>query len=152
MADLDAPSLAEPVSELLHETPGNPLPEGARAGLLRTHDGKKLRYARFDATERPLKGTVVLLPGRNESIEKYFETIADLTRRGLAVATLDWRGQGLSDRLLRNRERGHVDRFDSYVRDTAGGSATQIAQAKELLDSGAITQAEYDALKAKALA
>ncbi|MET0597834.1 MAG: alpha/beta hydrolase [Mesorhizobium sp.] len=117
MADLDAPSLAEPVSELLHETPGNPLPEGARAGLLRTHDGKKLRYARFDATERPLKGTVVLLPGRNESIEKYFETIADLARRGLAVATLDWRGQGLSDRLLRNRERGHVDRFDSYVRD-----------------------------------
>ncbi len=117
MADLDAPSLADPAGELLHETPGNPLPEGAHAGLLRARDGKKLRYARFAATERPLKGTVVLLPGRNESIEKYFETIADLARRGLAVATLDWRGQGLSDRLLRNRQRGHVDRFDSYVRD-----------------------------------
>jgi hypothetical protein len=38
------------------------------------------------------------------------------------------------------------------VRDAAGGSAGEIAQAKELLDSGAITQAEFDAIKAKALA
>ena len=42
--------------------------------------------------------------------------------------------------------------FDQYVRETAGGSAAEIAQAKELLDSGAITQAEFDAIKAKALA
>jgi uncharacterized membrane protein YcjF (UPF0283 family) len=42
--------------------------------------------------------------------------------------------------------------FDQYVRDTAGGSAAEIAQAKELLDSGAITQAEFDAIKAKVLA
>ena len=41
--------------------------------------------------------------------------------------------------------------MDQYVRDTAGGSATEIAKAKELLDSGAITEAEFDAIKAKAL-
>jgi Phospholipase_D-nuclease N-terminal/Short C-terminal domain len=41
--------------------------------------------------------------------------------------------------------------LDQYVRDTAGGSATEIAKGKELLDAGAITQAEFDALKAKAL-
>jgi hypothetical protein len=41
--------------------------------------------------------------------------------------------------------------FDQYVRDTAGGSAGEIAKAKELLDSGAITQEEFDRLKAKAL-
>ncbi len=41
--------------------------------------------------------------------------------------------------------------FDDYVRDTAGGSAGEISKAKELLDSGAITQEEFDKLKAKAL-
>jgi hypothetical protein len=41
--------------------------------------------------------------------------------------------------------------FDSYVRETAGGSAAEIAKAKELLDAGTITQAEFDAIKAKAI-
>lgn len=41
--------------------------------------------------------------------------------------------------------------FDDYVRDAAGGSATEIAKAKELLDSGTIDQAEFDSIKAKAL-
>ena len=40
---------------------------------------------------------------------------------------------------------------DTYVKETAGGSAAEIAKAKELLDSGAITQAEFDSIKAKAL-
>jgi Mn2+/Fe2+ NRAMP family transporter len=42
--------------------------------------------------------------------------------------------------------------FDQYVRDTAGGSAAEISKAKELLDSGAISQSEFDQIKQKALA
>ena len=41
--------------------------------------------------------------------------------------------------------------FDSYVREASGGSAAEIAKAKELLDAGTISQAEFDAIKAKAL-
>jgi hypothetical protein len=41
--------------------------------------------------------------------------------------------------------------FDQYVRDAAGGSAAEIAKAKDLLDSGAITQDEFERIKAKAL-
>jgi hypothetical protein len=41
--------------------------------------------------------------------------------------------------------------FDEYVREAAGGSAAEIAKAKELLDAGTITQAEFDSIKAKAL-
>jgi hypothetical protein len=56
----------------------------------------------------------------------------------------------------RNLERAQAQRaqFDDYVRDTAGsgGAAAEIERAKELLDRGAITQAEFDAIKQKALA
>ena len=58
----------------------------------------------------------------------------------------------------RNLERAQAQRsqFDQYVRETAGsgggGAATEIANAKQLLDQGAITQAEFDAIKQKALA
>lgn len=103
--------------ELLHEIPDNPLPERVSADFLMTPDGKRLRYALVKAVGRPLKGTVVLLQGRNECLEKYFETAQDLSERGFGVAMFDWRGQGGSDRLLRNRARGYVRSFDDHVRD-----------------------------------
>lgn len=104
-------------SELFHEIPGNPVPEGASGGFFAAHDGKNLRYGLFPAAHGPIKGTVILLPGRNECIEKYFETIGDLTARGLGVAIFDWRGQGKSDRLIKDGHRGHVKSFNDYTKD-----------------------------------
>lgn len=77
----------------------------------------RLRVAHF----RPLGtaiGTLVLLQGRAEFIEKYADVIARYVKLGFAVVTFDWRGQGLSTRLLRNEPRkGHIHDFDAYVRD-----------------------------------
>jgi hypothetical protein len=54
----------------------------------------------------------------------------------------------------RNLEQARAERaqFDDYVKSVSGGAASEIDKAKQLLDSGAITQAEFDAIKAKALA
>jgi hypothetical protein len=57
---------------------------------------------------------------------------------------------GMRERSLAQAQAQKAE-FDQYVRETAGGSAAEIAKAKDLLDSGAITQAEFDAIKAKAL-
>lgn len=105
------------MSDLLFATEGNPIPEKAVAGRLRMRDGKSLRYARFAATARPLKGTVIIIPGRNECIEKYFETIRDLSSRGLGTLTFDLRGQGGSDRLIADPMRGYIVSFNQYVAD-----------------------------------
>lgn len=99
------------------EIPGNPLPENAVGGHFAARDGRKLRYGLFAATARPLHGTVVVLAGRNECIEKYFETFRDLAGRGFTAATFDWRGQGGSDRLVRDPRRGHVGSFLDYAAD-----------------------------------
>src|SRR5258708_18787434 len=100
----------------LHSIPVNPVPEGAVAGHIVTPDGLKLRYARWNPTG-PRRGTICLFSGRTEMIEKYFEVIRELRERGLAVAVLDWRGQGGSDRLLEDPRKGHVRSFDDYQID-----------------------------------
>lgn len=105
------------MSPLLLETATNPAPAGIRSGLLSLGSGKTLRYALVQSEQRPLNGTVVLLQGRNEFIEKYYETMQDLTARGFHVASFDWRGQGGSYRLLRDPMRGFVRRFSDYSDD-----------------------------------
>lgn len=101
----------------LFETEGNPIPERAVTGRLTMRDGVSIRYARFAAGGRPLKGTVIIVTGRNEYIEKYFETIRDLSERGLGTLIFDLRGQGLSDRLIDDPARGYVRDLGQYVGD-----------------------------------
>jgi len=60
-------------------------------------------------------------------------------------------GDNMTSRNVQEMQRSQ-ERFDDYVRETAGGSAAEIEKAKGLLDSGAISQAEFDRLKSKALA
>lgn len=106
--------LADTATATLAIVASNPAPEGARVATFDTDDGVRLRYAVFPKTGGPPRGTVCLVQGRTEFIEKYFETIADFQSRGFAVATFDWRGQGGSQRLIRNRKYGHVESFEKY--------------------------------------
>ncbi len=96
--------------------PANPVPDDVVAGAIKTPDGVELRFARW-APPPGRKGTVVVLQGRAEFIEKYFETVRDLRARGFAVATFDWRGQGLSARALSDRHKGYVRNFSNYITD-----------------------------------
>lgn len=101
----------------LYAHPENPVPSQPTVWLATTTDGVSLRLARWRPTARRAKGTVLVAQGRAEFIERYFETITELRRRGFHVITFDWRGQGGSDRLTRNPRKGHVGRLSHYRAD-----------------------------------
>lgn len=95
-----------------------PVPADPVVAAITAKDGVVLRVARWSAGAAS-RGTVAVLPGRAEFIERYFETIAELLERRFDVVAMDWRGQGLSERQLRDRRKGHVDDFDLYQTDLA---------------------------------
>ncbi len=95
----------------------NSIDEPEACGHVTTPDGLKIRYARWKSASAPIKGTILVLQGRAEYIEKYYETIEQLRSEGFEVVAFDWRGQGGSDRLLEDPRRGYVDTFDDYVAD-----------------------------------
>lgn len=112
---------AYPTEDVLHHIAANPAPLDYTSGYFTGYRGVKLRYGLFRSEKSPATGTVVLMQGRNEFIEKYFETIRDLNAMGLWVATFDLRGQGGSDRLdetsVSGPTKGHVRRFSDYEKD-----------------------------------
>ncbi|MGJ3261697.1 MAG: alpha/beta fold hydrolase [Salinarimonas sp.] len=109
-------------------TAANPVPEGAVVGRIVARDGAPLRVARWPARTAPPRGTVMILQGRAEFIEKYFETIEDLLARGFCVVAFDWRGQGGSERVLADPRKGHVGRFGLYARDVEAVAAQVLSR------------------------
>jgi len=101
---------------------GRPLGD---ARWLRTSDGVRIRIAVW-RPETEATGTVLLLPGRTEHIEKYHETAAQFAEAGLVTLAIDWRGQGLADRLLPDEAIGHVGKITDYQLDLA--AAVQAAR------------------------
>ena len=90
---------------------------GAQPWSFLERGGARLRCGRWQVAGAA-QGTVVLMPGRTEFIEKYAsEVIGELLQRGYDVLSMDWRGQGLSDRALPDRHKGHIDDFATYVAD-----------------------------------
>jgi lysophospholipase len=106
--------MAEPAPLL--QTPDNPVPPGGAAEWFAGAGGARMRAALF-TPKGPARGSVVLSGGRTEVIEKYYETIGELLGRGYVVLAHDWRGQGLSERLLPDRLKGHAAGYEDFVKD-----------------------------------
>jgi lysophospholipase len=89
--------------------------------------GGRLRYAVWNPPGPP-RGSIVLVHGRAEFIEKYaMEVVGELLAKGFAVYALDIRGQGLSSRMLPDHDKGHIDDFSTYVADLKFFLATIVA-------------------------
>ncbi|MFK7938255.1 MAG: alpha/beta fold hydrolase [Roseovarius sp.] len=99
------------LSELAHA------PEDGQTFWLTAQDGVRLRIGVFNR-DAP-KGTVLLFPGRTEYVEKYGTAASYLAAAGYATIVVDWRGQGLADRLIKDPMAGHVHLFSDYQLDVA---------------------------------
>ncbi len=106
--DLAAPNLLD--------VPGNPAPPGGTVTSVATADGVRLRVASWRPASSA-RGTILLLQGRAEFIEKYHEVVGELLARAFAVVAFDWRGQGRSGRALPDGRKGHVRHFDEFLHD-----------------------------------
>ena len=107
---------------VLFENVDNPTPPNAVVQTIVTHDKVPLRVAMWQPTHNLTRdgeaiGTVCLFHGFSEYIEKYYEVIEELRKRGFVVAVMEWRGHGMSKRFFKNRARGHVTSFRHYQRD-----------------------------------
>ena len=89
--------------------------DGMEAGSFTGQAGLRIHYRKL---ERPGdRAALVILPGRTESEIKYAELAYDLRNAGLSLFILDHRGQGFSDRMLPDPDKGHVEAFRDYVAD-----------------------------------
>lgn len=102
-------------------------PTGGAAWWLTAADGVRLRVGLWNQSAS--KGTVLLFPGRTEYVEKYGRVAAHFAKCGYATLVIDWRGQGLSDRLTDDAMAGHVHQFLDYQQDVAAmtEAATRLA-------------------------
>ncbi len=86
----------------------------ARAVWARCDDGVRIRLVQMARGQR---GSVLILTGRTEYAEKYARVAPRLEAMGLGCLVVDFRGQGLSDRLMDDPRPGHVESFADYQHD-----------------------------------
>ena len=105
-----------------------PLPEGLEQrfsrpatwewGIFLNRDGARLRSGSAKPmSASPAKATIIVVGGYTEFAEKYFETFNDLLAHGYNVGTLDWRGQGGSQRYLPDPQMAHSIGFEHDAAD-----------------------------------
>ena len=90
-----------------------------RALTLMTPDKRHLRGGIWEVPQGTKRAICVLLNGHTEFLEKYEEVAGELRARHFEVVSLDWRGQGASERDVYGNRAGHIGTFDEYDSDLA---------------------------------
>ncbi len=93
-------------------------PDGINPILIPMEDKKRIRLIYWKNNNlKNVKGTIILQQGHNEFIEKYYETISEFLDRDFNVIAFDWRGQGLSDRMIKNKNKQYIEDFKIHEED-----------------------------------
>ena len=95
------------------------IPAHACEGFWTAPDGHAIRRIDWPKKGKDTRGSLLFLPGRGDTYEKYLETLDHWHRQGWAVTALDWRGQAGSGRLGADAVTGHVDDFAQWIADLA---------------------------------
>lgn len=97
------------------------IPAHASETRWRAGDGHEIRRIDWVADDRGARprGSILFLPGRGDTYEKYLETCEDWHRAGWHVTAADWRGQAGSGRLGTDATTGHVSDFTVWLEDIA---------------------------------
>ena len=92
-------------------------PNGANSVFIPMHDNKKIRLMYWNSNKSNQLGTVLLQQGHNEFIEKYYETIQEFLDRNYNVVAFDWRGQGMSERMINDKTKQYIKDFNIHNLD-----------------------------------
>jgi len=92
-----------------------PFFEKGEQGKLKAFDGKSLHYHHFPHPDP--HSNLIIVAGWTEGAPKYAEIIYDLHQAGVEIFIMDWRGQGLSERLIEDPQVTWVSDYDDFVRD-----------------------------------
>ena len=89
-------------------------PDGFTFGNFTNAKGANIRYGHAKP-EGEIKGTIVILPGFRENIEKYNEVMREKLAQGFEVYAMDWRGQGGSDRGIKGSQKAHSEGYGEQI-------------------------------------
>ena len=94
-------------------------PIGIQSYYIPMKDGINIRLCCWinDSEGKSNRGTILLQQGYNEFIEKYFEVIEEFLKRGFSVISFDWRGQGMSEKMLDNKNKAFIQDFSLHDSD-----------------------------------
>ncbi len=92
-------------------------PKGIKSYFVNMDDGINIRVCHWLQKKEKSAGTIFLQQGYNEFVEKYYETIQEFIDRGYSVICFDWRGQGMSERMIDDINKSFITNFKKHDKD-----------------------------------